>query len=129
MGYMLSIDWPAMTDSQLWAVVLACLMMLFDILAGFLGACIRHDVSSTKMRDGIGHKCLELVFIVISYILSAGLTHVSGMNITVPSTEVVCGYIIVMELASVIENVGKSWPEFSSTQLYGYFRKIVGDDK
>ena len=129
MGHMLSIDWPAMTDSQQWAVVLACLMMLFDILAGFFGACIRHDVSSTKMRDGIGHKCLELVFIAISYILSAGLTHVSGMNISVPSTEVVCGYIVVMELASVIENVGKSWPEFSGTQLYGYFRKIVGDDK
>jgi phage-related holin len=129
MGHMLSIGWPTMTDSQQWAVVLACLMMLFDILAGFLGACIRHDVSSTKMRDGIGHKCLELVFIAISYILGAGLAHVSGMNISVPSTEVVCGYIIVMELASVIENVGKSWPEFSDTQLYGYFRKIVGDDK
>ena len=129
MGHMVSINWPEMTDSQQWAVVLACLMIVFDVLTGFLGACIRHDVSSTKMREGIGHKCLELVFIAISYILGAGLTHVSGMNISVPSTEVVCGYIVVMELASIIENVGKSWPEFSGTQLYGYFKKIVGDDK
>lgn len=129
MEHMLYIDWPKMTDSQQWAVVLACLMMVLDILAGFLGACIRHDVSSTKMRDGIGHKCLELVFIAISYILGAGLAHVSGMNISVPSMEVVCMYIIVMELASIIENVGKSWPEFSDTKLYDYFRKIVGDDK
>lgn len=129
MGIMQPLDWPPMTESQSWSIVLACIMMLADVVVGFVGAAIRHDISSTKMREGIGHKVMMLALIVVAYVLGVGLTHMSGIEFDVPSTEVVCWYTIVMELASVIENVGKSWPEFSGTQLYGYFRKIVGDDK
>lgn len=117
MGLIPPIDWPQLTDSQTWAMLLACVMMLGDVLSGFVGACVRHDVQSTKMREGIGHKILLMIIIALAYILGVGLQHVSGANITVPSTEVVCAYIIVMELASIMENVNKAWPEFSATKL------------
>ena len=129
MGIMYPLGWPPMTESQSWSIVLACIMMVADVVVGFVGAAIRHDISSTKMREGIGHKVMMLTLIAVAYVLGVGLTHVGGIQFEVPSTEVVCWYTIVMELASIIENVGKSWPEFSGTQLYGYFRKIVGDDK
>lgn len=117
MGIIPQIEWPQLTDSQTWAMLLACVMMLGDVLSGFVGACVRHDVQSTKMREGIGHKVLLMIIIAIAYILGVGLQHVSGANITVPSTEVVCAYIVVMELASITENVNKAWPEFSGTAL------------
>lgn len=128
MGIIPPIEWPMMTDSQTWAILLACVMMLCDILSGFVGACVRHDVQSSKMREGLGHKILVLIIIAISYVLGVGLTHVSGQNIIVPSTEVVCGYVVVMEIASVIENVSAAWPEFSATELYKSFKRIGGDE-
>lgn len=114
-----------LTESQTWAILLACIMMLCDVLTGFVGACIRHEVSSATMREGLGHKVLVLVIIAIAYVLGVGLSHVSGVNVTIPSTEVVCGYVIVMEVASVLENVRKAWPDFDTTGLAQAFKGMT----
>lgn len=127
-GFVPPIVWPILTESQVWAIMLACVMMCADVLVGFLGACIRHDVQSAKMRTGLMHKVMVLVIIAVAYVLGVGLGYVSGVDVTIPSTEVVCGYVIVMELASVLENVGKAWPEFSGTQLYKAFEHIVKEN-
>lgn len=115
-----------LTDSQTWAILLAIVMMMADVMVGFVGALIRHDVDSSIMREGLGHKVLMFLIIAISYILGVGLSHVSGANIAIPSTEVVCLYIIVMELTSVLENVRKVYPEFGGTKLFD-LRKDVDD--
>lgn len=128
MGIIPHLDWPMLTDSQLWAMLLACVMMLADIAAGFIGACIQHQVDSSKMRQGLLHKILVLIIIAIAYILSVGMEHVSGMDIVVPSTEIVCGYVIVMELASVLENIGKAWPDFTASKLFKTMRSIGGGE-
>lgn len=117
-----------MTESQSWSIVMACLMMLADIAVGFVGAAVRHDISSTKMREGIGHKVMVLVLIAIAYLLNVGLGHVSGIETEIPSTEIVCWYVVVMELASVLENVALAWPEFADTRLFRYFSTFAGSD-
>ena len=121
---------PPMTESQSWSIIMACLMMLADIAVGFVGAAVRHDISSTKMREGIGHKIMIIVLIAVAYLLGVGLGHVSGISAEIPSTEVVCWYVVVMELASILENISKVWPEFSGTSLFKYFDKALkeGDD-
>lgn len=119
---------PPMTESQSWSIIMACLMMLADIAVGFVGAAVRHDISSTKMREGIGHKVMMLALIVVAYVLGVGLTHVSGIQFEVPSTEVVCWYTIVMELASIIENIAMAWPAFSDSKLFRYFSGFIGGE-
>lgn len=117
-----------MTESQSWSIIMACLMMLADIAVGFVGAVVRHDVSSTKMREGIGHKVMVLVLIAVAYLLGVGLGHVSGIEAEIPSTEVVCWYVVAMELASILENVSLTWPEFADTRLFRYFSTFAGSD-
>lgn len=117
-----------MTESQSWSIVLACIMMVADVVVGFVGAAIRHDISSTKMREGIGHKAMMVALIFVAYVLGVGLTHVSGIQFEVPSTEVVCWYTIVMELASIIENMAMAWPAFSDSKLFKYFSGFIGGD-
>lgn len=117
-----------MTESQSWSIVLACIMMVADVVVGFVGAAIRHDISSTKMREGIGHKVMMLALIAVAYVLGVGLTHVSGIEFDVPSTEVVCWYTIVMELASIIENMAMAWPAFSDSKLFRYFSGFIGGE-
>lgn len=118
-----------LTESQTWSIIMACVMMLADIIVGFTGAVVRHDISSTKMRAGIGHKIMLLVLIAVAYVLGVGLGHVSGINAEIPSAEVVCWYVVVMETASILENISKAWPEFSGTSLFKYFSKMAGDDE
>ena len=43
------------TEPELWAVIAACVMMAMDVITGFAGAVVTKTVSSTKMREGIGH--------------------------------------------------------------------------
>ena len=120
---------PQLTESQTWSIIMACVMMLADVIVGFTGAVVRHDIKSTKMREGIGHKIMILVLIAVAYVLGVGLVHVSGINAEIPSTEVVCWYVVVMEIASILENISKAWPEFSGTSLFKYFSKMAGDDE
>lgn len=117
------------TDSQAWSIMMACIMMLADIITGFTGAAVRHNISSTKMREGIGHKIMILVLIAVAYVLGVGLGHVSGISAEIPSTEIVCWYVVVMEIASILENISKAWPKFSGTRLFKYFSKMAGDDE
>lgn len=119
---------PQLTESQSWSIIMACLMMLADIAVGFVGAAVRHDISSTKMREGIGHKVMVLVLIAVAYLLGVGLGHVSGIQAEIPSTEVVCWYVVMMELASILENVSLAWPEFADTRLFRYFSTFAGSD-
>ena len=119
---------PPMTESQSWSIIMACVMMLADITVGFVGAAVRHDISSTKMREGIGHKVMVLVLIAVAYLLGVGLGHVSGIDAEIPSTEVVCWYVVVMELASILENVSLAWPAFADTRLFRYFSTFAGSD-
>ena len=119
---------PQLTESQTWSIIMACVMMLADIAVGFVGAAVRHDISSTKMREGIGHKVMVLVLIAVAYLLGVGLGHVSGIEAEIPSTEVVCWYVVVMELASILENVSLAWPEFADTRLFRYFSTFARSD-
>ena len=84
-----------LNESQLWSVIIACIMML-------------------------AHKVLMLILIAVSYVLTIGFTHIANVSFTVPSVEVVCVYIIVMEMASILENVTKAYPEFANTSLFKY---------
>lgn len=127
-GFIQPIVWPMLTQSQEWAILLACVMMIADILTGFIGAVIRHDVDSSIMRKGLLHKVLVLVIIAVAYVLGVGLGYVSGINVNVPSTEVVCWYVIVMEITSVLENVSKAWPEFNGSSLFKALKSIGGGD-
>ena len=39
-----------------WAIVLPCILMVLDIITGYYNAWEKKEVSSKKMRDGLGKK-------------------------------------------------------------------------
>ena len=54
----------------IWLFALPLLLMLIDIVTGYINAWKSKNIDSSKMRDGIGKKCAELVYIfLIIYIL------------------------------------------------------------
>ena len=51
--------------SVVWVFVLPLVLMLVDIITGYVNAWRSNNISSSKMRDGIGKKCAVLVYIFL----------------------------------------------------------------
>lgn len=113
------------SDAQFWGIVLACLMMCADVLTGFIVAVINNEVSSTVMRKGLLHKVLTLILIAVCLAIEIAQTHMVVLPYDIPTCEVVCGYVVVMELASVLENIGKGYPDFADSAVLKLFN--LGD--
>lgn len=84
-----------------WQVITPLIFSGLDILTGYIQAVINKNVDSKVMREGLLHKCLLIVAIVIGYVVeyAFGLKTVSSV-ITI--------YICVMELMSILENLKKA---------------------
>lgn len=121
-----------LTDTQQWGIIIACIMMCADVLVGFIGAIIQKNISSTKMREGILHKILMLILIFLCLTIEIASSHMFKLPYDIPTCEVICGYIVVMEFSSIIENIGIAYPEFAKSGLAKLFnlneKKDVDND-
>ena len=88
-------------SSLLWQVVGTLVFMIADVISGFISAVIQKNVDSQKMREGLLRKILLILIIALSFIVqyAFGITSIS---------KVVCIYIIVMEVISILENIKKA---------------------
>lgn len=86
--------------SNLWLVVLPLILMVIDVITGYYNAWKNDEISSSKMRDGIGKKIAEICYIILGIVFSIafGIQAISYF---------ISIYIIYMELMSVAENCKK----------------------
>ena len=79
----------------IWQVITPLIFSGLDILTGYVQAVINKNVDSQIMREGLLHKCLLIIAILIGYIVeyAFGLSAVS---------------ICLMELMSILENLKKA---------------------
>lgn len=110
-----------LTDAQSWGIALACVMMVADVVVGFVVAVINEELSSNKMRKGLLHKVLMLILIFVCLAIEIGISHTVALPYDVPTCEVVCGCVVVMELMSVLENIANGYPELKDSALFKLF--------
>ena len=82
------------------AILLPLILIVIDILTGVINAWIKGELDSSKMREGIGHKFAECVFISVGILLDVffGL-HSIYIGLII--------YISLMEIISIAENCTK----------------------
>lgn len=106
------------SESMCYAFAGAVSCMGLDVLTGYVGAVINRNVSSTKMREGLGHKALLLCIELLAFVIEVVCQHVEGMGalsgVTVVGISVV---IIAMEVTSIWENVVAASPELADSPL------------
>lgn len=117
-----------LTNAQSWGIALACVMMIADVVVGFIVAVINEELSSTKMRKGLLHKVLMLVLIFVCLAIEIGISHTVALPYDVPTCEVVCGYIVIMELISILENIANGYPELKDSALFKLFNLVNKDN-
>ena len=111
------------TEPEMWAVIAACVMMAMDVVTGFTGAVVTKTVSSTKMREGIGHKAMLMLLIVLAVLVQTFSLHIGDMGWSIPLIVPVCVYIVVMEVASVVENCVTAYPDLKDSPLVRLFER------
>lgn len=113
-----------------WAlIVIACVFMMLDLITGFCAAVKNHEVQSTKMKQGLWHKCGFLLAIVFGIMCEYAMSYVD-LGFTMPIQVAVCTFIIIIEVMSILENLGKLSPELAGSAFLQIFKsdKIPSED-
>ena len=88
-------------SSILWQVLTPLIFSGLDILTGYIQAVINKNVDSKVMREGLLHKCLLIVAIIIGYVVE----YAFGISAV---AQVITVYICIMEVMSILENLKKA---------------------
>lgn len=92
--------------------IIALIFIAFDVLTGWLKAIATKTTNSSIMRSGLFHKLGEIVAIIFGYVCEYSLPLI-GVDIDIPFAVAIGTYIVLMELASIIENISKINPRLS----------------
>lgn len=115
-----------LTEPECWAIIAVAVFILLDIVAGMVGAVVRHDFQSSKMREGLGHKAMLVLVVALAVLVQGFTTHVGELGFNVPLIVPVCVYIVLMEVASVLETVAQTYPALADSPLFRLFNRKEG---
>ena len=92
--------------------IIVLIFIAFDVLTGWLKALATGTTDSSIMRKGLFHKLGEIVAVIFGYVCQYTLPYV-GVEIKIPFAVAIGTYIILMEIASIIENISKINPNLA----------------
>ena len=111
--------------------ILAITAILLDLLTGFLfKGVLMHNVQSSIMRQGLVHKSWEVALIIAAALVDVALAVGMHVGIPQPMSTVTCGFIFLMEVASICENALENNPELANAPIIRYVSqaKAQGDE-
>lgn len=106
-----------MTEMQIYAFVAVLVAILLDIITGIAKAVYTQTVSSSKMREGFFHKFAIIMLMIVTVALNYSAAFLD-LGFNVPLVECAAVYLVVMELASILENLRTINPDLSSNGLF-----------
>lgn len=114
---------PGFEAAEEWAVIFACAFMLFDIIVGSVCALSTGTFTSSKAREGLCHKALILMVIVLAVFVQLASGVIGDLGFDIPTIVPVCTVVIVMEVASCIENIGQANPDLKDCGIFKFFNR------
>lgn len=105
---------------ELIVIGIVFLLVLIDYVTGVVNAIMHGELSSEKMREGLGHKFTYLAVICVALIVEYGSDYIN-LGIELPVFIPVCAGICIIEITSIMENCVKINPELSSSNILNIF--------
>ena len=96
--------------------IVVLIFIAFDVLTGWLKALATGTTDSSIMRKGLYHKLGEIVAVIFGYVCQYSLPYI-GVAVDIPFAVAIGTYIVLMEIASIVENISNINPKLS--QLMG----------
>lgn len=117
-------------------MIIVLIFILFDVVTGWLKALYTGTANSSIMRKGLFHKLGEVLALIFGYVCETVFPLIE-IEISIPFVAGIATYIVLMETASVIENIAILNPGlskilskfFSSEELKQEEGKHLGNTK
>ena len=113
-------------DPDIWALIAVLFFVVTDYITGVVKAVMAGNLSSRRMREGLGHKFAYLTLILTSYMIDVFNTHVD-LGLPVRVYLITVGGICLIELTSILENVTEINPELKDVPFMQIFSSTNSD--
>lgn len=110
-----------MPTHELIVIGIIFLLVLIDYITGVVNAIMHGELSSEKMRQGLGHKFAYLAIICVALIVEYGSDYIN-LGIELPVFMPVCAGICLIEITSIMENCVKINPELKNSNILNIFK-------
>lgn len=109
-----------MTETLFYEILAVLVFIIMDYITGTIGAIMHRNLSSAKMREGLGHKFTYLCVFFIAWFIDFEMKHIDiGFHSVL--TPIVTIGIVLIELSSITENIGKINPELAQAEFMKVF--------
>lgn len=109
-----------MTETLFYEILAILVFTVMDYITGIVGAIMHGTLSSTKMREGLGHKFAYLCTFFVAWFIDFEMKHIDiGFHSAL--TPIVTIGIVLIELSSIIENIGKINPDLAQAEFMKVF--------
>lgn len=109
-----------MPTHELIVIGIVFLLILIDYVTGVVNAIMHGELSSEKMRKGLGHKFAYLAIICVALIVEYGSDYID-LGVEMPVFIPVCVGICLIEITSIMENCVKINPGLSGSNILNIF--------
>ena len=103
-------------------IIVMCFIAL-DFITGLIKAMKNKEFNSSVMREGLYHKSGSLLCVLLGVLIDYGQLFLD-LGYTAPVGVIICTYIVLMEIGSIVENVGKINPQLLPDKLKEHFIKL-----
>lgn len=113
-----------MTQANIWGVIAVTFFIVTDYVTGVTKAIVQDNLSSKKMREGLGHKFAYFILVLVAWFIDMVNLHI---QIGLPISVFVCtiGGISLIELTSILENITSINPELKDAPFMNIFTQTA----
>lgn len=117
-----------MTETLFYEILAVLVFTTVDYVTGVIGAIMHGKLSSTKMREGLGHKFAYLCTFFVAWFVDFEMGHID-IGFHTALTPIVTVGIVLIELSSIVENIGKINPELAQAEFMKIFTDYHTEDE
>ena len=103
--------------------IIVGVFIALDFVTGLIKAFKEKNYNSSVMREGLYHKSGSILCVLFGVLVDYAQMFLD-LGSTIPVATGICGYIVLMEIGSIIENLCAINPEIMPTKLKSYFAKL-----
>lgn len=115
-----------MTQAEIWGTIAVIFFISIDYVTGVAKAITRDNLSSRKMREGLGHKFAYLMLVLVAWFIDEVNRHI---DLGLPVSVFVCtvGGVCLIELTSILENITEINPELKNAPFMQILAQSTND--
>lgn len=109
-----------MTQTDIWCAIAILFFISTDYATGIIKAITQGDLSSKRMREGLGHKLAYLILTLVAWFIDTLNAHLS-LGFPIDTFTCTVTGICLIELTSIIENITAINPELENAAFMNIF--------